>query len=83
MSFLAAKNLIFLQDTKHNIKFLVDSGASLSILQHSRSALPTGPHLVGANGKQIPASGFRRRTVCFSGQNFEFDFYWRLLPLLF
>jgi hypothetical protein len=30
--------------------------------------------MVGANGKQIPAWGFRRRTVCFSGQNFEFDF---------
>jgi hypothetical protein len=33
-----------------------------------------GPHLVGANGKQIPAWQFRRRTGCFSGQNFEFDF---------
>jgi hypothetical protein len=83
MSFLAAKNLIFLQDTKHNFKFLVNSGASLSILPHSSPALPTGPHLVGANGKQIPAWGFRHRTVCFSGQNFEFDLYWRLLPLLF
>jgi hypothetical protein len=29
---------------------------------------------VGANGKKIPAWGFRPRTVCFSGQNFEFDF---------
>jgi hypothetical protein len=37
-------------------------------------AQPTGPHLVGANGKSIPAWGFRRRTICFSGQNFEFDF---------
>jgi hypothetical protein len=71
MSFLPAKNLIFLQDTKH---ILVDSDASLLILPHSSPAPPTGPYLVEANGKQIPAWGFRRRSVCFSGQNFEFDF---------
>jgi hypothetical protein len=53
---------------------MVDSGALLSILPHFSPALPTGPHLVGANGKQIPAWGFRPCTVCFSGQNFKFDF---------
>jgi hypothetical protein len=74
MSFLPAKNLIFLQDLQNNFKFLVDSGASVSILLHSSSAPPTGPHLVGANGKQITAWGFRRRTVCFYGQNFDFNF---------
>jgi hypothetical protein len=68
------KNLIFLQDSRNNLTFLVDSGASTSILPHSSLAPPTGPHLVGANGKQIPAWGLRRRTVCFSGHNFEFDF---------
>jgi hypothetical protein len=72
MSFLPAKNLIFLQDTKNNLKFLVDS--SLSVMPHSILVLPTGPHLVKANGKQIPAWGFRRRTDCFSGQTFKFDF---------
>jgi hypothetical protein len=70
MSFLPAKNLIFLQDSGNNFKFLVDSGVSISILPHSSSAPPTVPHLVGANGKQIPAWGFCRRTVCFSGQIF-------------
>jgi hypothetical protein len=74
MSFSPAKNLIFLLDSNNNFKFLVDSGASLSIIPHSSSAPPTGPHLVGANGKQIPAWGFRRHTVCFSGQIFDFDF---------
>ncbi len=29
---------------------------------------------MGANDKQIPAWGFRHRIVCFSSQNFEFDF---------
>jgi hypothetical protein len=67
MSFLPAKNFIFLQDTQNNFKFLVDSDASVSILPHSITVLPTGLHLVGANGKQIPAWGFRRPTVCFSG----------------
>jgi hypothetical protein len=74
MSFSASKNLIFLLDSKNNFKFLVDSGALLSILPHSSPAPPTGLHLVGANGKQIPAWGFRRHTVCFSSQTFEFDF---------
>jgi hypothetical protein len=74
MSSLPTKNLIFLQDSRNNLKFLVDSGVSISIRLHSSSAPPTGPHLVGANGKQIPAWGLRRRTVCFSGHNFEFDF---------
>jgi hypothetical protein len=74
VSFLPAKNLIFLQDTKNNFKFLVDSDVSLLILPHTSTGPPTGPHLVGANGKPIPAWGFRCRTICFSGQNFEFDF---------
>ncbi len=29
---------------------------------------------MGANGKPIPAWGLHRRTVCFAGHNFEFDF---------
>jgi hypothetical protein len=74
MSSIPTKNLIFLHDSQNNFKFLVDSGASISILPHSSSALPTGPHLVGANGKPIPAWGLRCRTVCFAGHNFKFDF---------
>jgi hypothetical protein len=73
MSSLPAKILIFLQDSRNNFTFLVNSDASISILPHSSSAPPTGPHLVGANGKQIPAWGLRR-TVCFSGHNFKFNF---------
>jgi hypothetical protein len=43
-------------------------------LPHAATELPTGPHLVGANGKTIPAWGFCCFTVCFSGQNLELDF---------
>ena len=74
MSTFPTKNLIFLHDSQNNFKFLVDSGASISILPHSSSAPPTAPHLVGANGKPIPTWGLRRRTVCFASHNFEFDF---------
>jgi hypothetical protein len=76
MSTFPTKNLIFLQDSKSNLKFLVDSGASISILSHSSSAPSTGLHLVGANGKLVPAWGRRRRqTVSFAGHDFEFDFF--------
>jgi hypothetical protein len=62
MSTFPTKNLIILHDSKSNLKFLVDSGASISILPHSSSAPSTGPHLVGANGKLVPAWGRRRQT---------------------
>jgi hypothetical protein len=75
MSTFPTKNLIFLHDSQNHFKFLVDSSASISILPHSSSASPTGPHLVGAKGKLIPTWGSRRQTVCFACHNFEFDFF--------
>jgi hypothetical protein len=75
MSTFPTKNLIFLKDSKNNFNFLVDSGASISILPHSSSAPPTGPHLVGANGDVVPVWGRRRQTVTFANQDFEFDFF--------
>jgi hypothetical protein len=56
MSIFPTKNLIFLKDSKNNLNFLVDSGASISILPHSSPAPPTGPHLVGANGDGAAAA---------------------------
>jgi hypothetical protein len=47
MSTFPTKKLIFLHDSKSNLKFLVDSGSSILILPHSSSAPSTGPHLVG------------------------------------
>jgi hypothetical protein len=47
-------------------------------LLQADTVLPTGLHLVaanhGANSKTIPPWGFCRFTVCFSGQNFQFNF---------
>jgi len=74
MSFMPAKNLIFLHDSANNLKFLVDSGASLSILPFNSSTAPSGPHLIGANGSTIPAWGFRSMAVRFGGQPFLFNF---------
>jgi hypothetical protein len=75
MSIFPPKNLIFLKDSKNNFNFLVDSGASISILPHSSSAPPTGTHLVGANGDVVPVWGRRRQIVTFANQDFEFDFF--------
>jgi hypothetical protein len=61
MSTFPTKNLIFLKDSKNSLNFLVDSGASISILPHSSSAPPTGLHLVGANGKIVPVWGAAAR----------------------
>ncbi len=38
------------------------------------TAPPTGLYLVGADRTTIPSWGFRCFTVCFSGQNYAFDF---------
>jgi len=65
------KNLIFLHDSKSNLKFLVDSGA----WPHSSSAPSTGPHLVGANGKLVPVWGRCRQIVSFAGHDCELDFF--------
>ena len=74
MSFTPAKNLLFLLDTTNNFNFLVDSGASLSIVPHQSEAAPTGPHLIGANGAAIPAWGFKKFNVTFGGKDFSFNF---------
>jgi hypothetical protein len=75
MSTFPTKNLIFLHHSKSNLKFLVNPGASISILPHSSSALSTGPHLVGVNGKLVPVWGRRRQIVSFTGHDFELNFF--------
>jgi hypothetical protein len=47
MSFLPANNLIFHPDTLNNFQFLVDSGASLSILPHAATKPPTNHPSLG------------------------------------
>jgi hypothetical protein len=71
MSFLAAKNLIFLQDTKNNFNFLVDSGAHFTAFQHSTTHRSTPG---GSQRQDDPRLGISQPYHLFSGQNFEFDF---------
>jgi hypothetical protein len=55
--------LVFLQDNNSNQKFLVDTGAPVSVLPHTESAAPSGPPLAGADGKTIPSWGIVTRTL--------------------
>jgi hypothetical protein len=71
MSSLPTKNLIFLQDLQNFKSIRVHPFQSCRSQARRRPQVRT---LWGLNGKQIPAWGLRRRTVCFSGHNFEFDF---------
>ena len=74
MSFLPACGLIFLTDNLSGTKFLVDTGASLSILPHTSSAAQSGPKLVGVQGTAIPTWGYQQKTVVFGAARFTFNF---------
>jgi hypothetical protein len=49
--------MIFLQDDESKQQFMVDTGAVCSVLPHHSKAMPTGPPLSGADGKDIPCWG--------------------------
>ncbi len=55
MHFPANAGLIFLTDELTNDKFLVDTGATLSIVPCSKNTNPSGPLLKGADGQPIPS----------------------------
>jgi hypothetical protein len=68
--FPANAGLIFLTDKLTNDKFLVDSGATLSIISCSSNSTPSRPLLRGENGKPIHSWGFTTKTVQFQGKMF-------------
>jgi hypothetical protein len=68
MHFPADASLIFLTDELTNDRFLVDTGAALSIIPCSSNSNPPGSLLKGANGKQIPSWGFITKTAWFQGK---------------
>ena len=74
MSFSHGSGLLFLRDPHSKLNFLVDSGATLSIIPFTSSLTPLGPKLIGANGAQIPTWGFQKQTVTFGSQQFTHDF---------
>ena len=74
MSFSHGSGLMFLRDSHNQLDFLVDSGASLSIIPFSSSQTPLGPKLLGANGASIPTWGFQTKTIKIGTTQFEHEF---------
>jgi len=66
--------LIYLQDSQSAQKFLVDTGAAVSVLPHRSSIPPSGPSLSGADGKPIASWGTVRKKLCFGLQTFLCSF---------
>jgi hypothetical protein len=74
MSFSLGSSSMFLKDSYNQLNFLVDSGASLSIIPFSSSQTPLGPKLLGANGASIPTWGFQTKTIKIGTNTFEHEF---------
>ncbi len=74
MHFPANAGLIFLADEFTNDRFLVETGATLSIIPCSSNSSPSGPLLKGADRQTIPSWGFIQRTVQFQGKLFTSSF---------
>jgi hypothetical protein len=69
MHFPINAGLIFLTDELTNDRYLVDTGAILSIVPCSQNSNPSGPLLKGEDGQPIPSWGFIKK-LCNSKANF-------------
>jgi hypothetical protein len=65
MHFPANAGLIFLTDELTNYRYLVDNGATLSIVPCNLNSSPSGPLLKGADGQPIPSWGFNKKMCNF------------------
>ncbi len=74
MHFPANAGLIFLTDELTNDRYLVDTGATLSIVPCNQNSSSSGPLLRGADGQTIPSWGFIQKTVQFQGKLFTSSF---------
>jgi hypothetical protein len=72
--FHANAGLIFLTDELTNDRYLVDTGATLSIVPCNQNSSPSGPLLKGTDRQPIPSSGFIKKTVNFQGKLFTSTF---------
>ena len=66
----ALGGLVYLHDSKTKEKFLVDTGAAVSVLPHTSKDPSTGPPLSGADGKSIPSWGSVKKTLNFGVRAF-------------
>ena len=74
-SFSAGKSpLIYLTDTLSNHRFLIDTGATISLFPHRSKEKPSSLQLIAANGQSIPSWGNRIITFQFGNHCFNWDF---------
>jgi transposase InsO family protein len=66
--------LIHIHDRSTQQRYLVDTGATYSILPFSSPAIPSGPLLVGPDGRQIKCWGRRRVHLEFGRRRFVWSF---------
>jgi hypothetical protein len=66
--------LIYINDELSGKPFMVDTGATCSVLPFSSSSPPTGPKLTGAEGGDIPTWGVRSLSLQFGRRQFDFPF---------
>jgi hypothetical protein len=74
MHFPTNSGLIFLTGGLTNDKYLIDTGATLSIIANNSNYKPPGPLLKGANALPIPFLGFLTKAVQFQRKLFTFHF---------
>jgi Reverse transcriptase (RNA-dependent DNA polymerase) len=66
--------LIYVDDELSGKSFMVDTGATCSVMPYSSSSPPSGPHLTGADGHVIPTWGVKKLVLQFNQRRFEFSF---------
>ena len=66
--------MLYLTDSLSRQVFLVDTGAARSVLPHFSTAPPSGPRLVGADGKFIASWGSRTVPLMFGSRRFSHTF---------
>jgi hypothetical protein len=70
----AAGQLLYIVDEQSGRRFLVDSGASLSLLPHLSSAPGDSNRLLGPTGKPIASWGGEAVQLSFGGRAFPWQF---------
>jgi cleavage and polyadenylation specificity factor subunit 1 len=70
----AGGTLIWLKDEVSGQLFLADTGAARSVFPHKSTAAVSGPALVAADGRPIPAWGNKQLTLQFGQRKFQFSF---------
>jgi hypothetical protein len=65
----AAGELLYLDDQQSSRRFLVDSGASFSILPYTSTSPPSGPRLIGPSGSLLRCWGDEKQQLRFAGRS--------------